>query len=106
VKNHFKHIVIFLLVFICCTSINAQLKETESVQQIWTGYFNQTRFSDKWGLWADVHLRTKKDFFNDLSQGIVRLGLTYYVTDDAKLTAGYAFVNHFPSDNHKNISQP
>jgi hypothetical protein len=106
VKNHFKHIVIFLLVIICCTSINAQLKETESVQQIWTGYFNQTRFSDKWGLWADVHLRTKKDFFNDLSQGIVRLGLTYYVTDDAKLTTGYAFVNHFPSDNHKNISQP
>ncbi|MBC7904538.1 MAG: DUF2490 domain-containing protein, partial [Gemmatimonadaceae bacterium] len=31
---------------------------------------------------------------------------TYYVNDAAKLTAGYAFVNFFPSDNHKKISQP
>ena len=41
-----------------------------------------------------------------LSQGMIRAGLTYYVNDDVKLTAGYAFINHFPADNHKNISQP
>jgi hypothetical protein len=70
------------------------------------GYFNQTRFNDRWGMWADLHLRTKDDFVHDLSTGIIRLGLTYYLNDDLKLTAGYAFVNHFPADNHKNISQP
>ena len=84
----------------------AQTKHTESVQQVWLGYFNQTRFSDKFGFWTDLHLRTKDDFFEELSQAIVRLGLTYYLTDDAKVTAGYAFVNHFPSDNHENVSQP
>ncbi len=81
-------------------------KQVQSLQQIWLGYFNQIRFSNKWGMWADLHLRTKDDFFSDLSTGIIRLGLTYYLNDQAKLTAGYAYINHFPSDSHKNISQP
>ena len=94
------------LFFVVCISLNAQTKQTESVQQVWLGYFNQTRFSSKWGLWTDLHLRTKEDFFNDLSQSIVRVGLTYYLQDDVKLTAGYAWVNHFPAEGHENISQP
>jgi len=53
-----------------------------------------------------VHLRAKKDFVDNFSQGIIRLGLTYYVNDVTKLTAGYAFINHFPADAHKKISQP
>lgn len=97
----------FCLVLIIVTIFaSAQTKQTTSVQQVWAGYFNQTRFSNKWGIWTDAHLRTKEDFFTNFSQAIIRVGLTYYLTDDAKITAGYAYVNHFPSDNHKNISQP
>jgi hypothetical protein len=70
------------------------------------GYLNQTRLTDKWGIWADVHLRTKEEFFTNFSQAIFRLGLTYYLNDDTKLTAGYGYINHFPADNHANISQP
>ena len=95
-----------LMMLLSSHSIMAQSKITTDVRQIWTGYFNQTRLTDKWGLWADVHLRTKDDFFDSLSQGIIRLGLTYYLNNDTKLTAGYAYINHFPSDNHKFISQP
>jgi hypothetical protein len=81
-------------------------KSTEKLQQLWFGYFNQTRFSDKWGMWLDLHLRTKEDFVNNFSQSIVRLGLTYFLSDATKVTFGYAWVNNFPGDNHKNISQP
>lgn len=95
-----------MLLTIHSSNLFAQTKQTEHVNQVWLGYFNQTRFSNKWGAWADLHLRTKEDFFNNFSQGIIRLGVTYYVNDETKLTAGYAFVNHFPADNHKNISQP
>ena len=84
----------------------AQNKTTIHAEQLWLGYFNQTRFSNKWGMWADLHLRTKEDFFTNFSSGIIRLGLTYYLNNETKLTAGYAYVNHFPSDNHKNISMP
>lgn len=94
------------ILFFCSIEGIAQVKQTESTEQFWLGYFNQTRFSKKWGAWADVHLRTKENVFTNFSQGILRLGITHYLSDDAKLTAGYAFVNHFPSDNHKNISQP
>ena len=99
-----------LAILIACSSIfgtYAQVqKHTTTTEQIWLGYFNQTRFSNHWGMWADLHLRTKDDFVKDLSQSIVRLGATYYLNDATKITAGYAFVNNFPGDNHKNISQP
>jgi hypothetical protein len=97
---------IFLSAFLLIQFSGFSQKQTTYVEQVWLGYFNQTRFSDKWGLWADFQLRTKEEFFTNFSQAIARVGLTYYLTDNTKLTAGYAYVNHFPSDNHKNISQP
>ncbi len=83
-----------------------QAKQVTEEQQTWLGYFNQTRLSKNWGTWTDIHLRTKEDFFTQYSQALFRLGLTYYLNNDAKLTAGYAYVHHFPGDNHRNVSQP
>lgn len=94
-----------LLLSVSFSSVS-QTKQKTIYEQIWLGYFNQTRFSNHWGIWADFHLRSKDDFVKDLSTGIIRFGLTYYLHDELKLTAGYAYINHFPSDNHKNISQP
>lgn len=97
-----------ILIIICCAMrpvLMAQSSTTQ-VKQVWLAYFNQTRFSDKWGMWADVHLRTKEDFFTNFSQSIGRLGLTYYLNNDSKVTLGYAYIHHFPADNHKNISMP
>lgn len=100
--------IIYLFTFLLhlCLSGSAQSKQKTVYEQLWLGYFNQTRFNDHWGIWADFHLRSKDDFVEGLSTGIIRLGLTYYLHDDLKLTAGYAYINHFPADNHKNISQP
>src|SRR5215218_1560411 len=53
------------------------VKQTENLQQVWTGYFNQTRFSKRWGAWLDLQLRTKNDFFTEFSQSIIRPGITY-----------------------------
>jgi len=85
---------------------SAQLKQTENEEQIWLGYFNQARFSKRWGMWADVALRTKENFVDQYSQAFIRPGLTYYLTDDVKLTLGYVYAWHFPGDNHKNITMP
>ena len=95
-----------VLFFFFSEYLLAQAKQTESVQQAWFGYFNQSRFSKKWGTWTDIHLRTKEDFVSDISQSILRFGLTYYLNDDTKLTAGYAYVSHYPADNHKNVTMP
>ena len=98
--------IIFLFILSLNSNLFSQTKQTESVQQTWLGYFNQTRVSKKWGTWTDIHLRTKEDFVSGISQSILRLGLTYYLNDDIKLTAGYAYVSHYPSDNHKNVTMP
>ncbi len=82
------------------------LKQVIDREQVWTAYFNQTRLTNKFGFWFDGHLRLTDNFLEKFSTGIFRLGLTYYVNDYVKLTAGYAYINHFPADGHKNISQP
>ncbi|MEO5892541.1 MAG: DUF2490 domain-containing protein [Ferruginibacter sp.] len=88
-------------------SVSAQsTKSTEQVNQLWLGYLSQVRFSDRWGLWTDLHLRTKEKFATNFSQSIIRLGLTYYVNDATKLTAGYAYVSIYPSAANKNVTQP
>lgn len=92
--------------FICLTGTVAfSQKQTQQVNQVWLQYANQTRFSNKWGLWLDLHLRTKEDFFDKFSTSIIRPGLTYYLKDNLKLTVGYAYVNHFPQEGHTNISR-
>jgi len=96
---------LFALVLVCTGSL-AQGKQTETLQQAWFGYFNQTRFSNKWGSWTDLHVRTKEEFVSGISQSIFRLGLTYYLNDDAKFTAGYAYVSHYPAEGHKNVTMP
>jgi len=86
--------------------VSAQTTTTEHLNQVWLAYFNQTRFSNKWGAWADLQLRTKKNFTDSLSQALIRLGITYYLNEQTRITAGYAFFNHYPADNHQGISQP
>lgn len=105
--NKAREFVFFLLVsFLLNQHVFSQTKQTETVQQVWVAYNNQTRFSNKWGAWADIHLRTKEDLFSHLSSNIIRFGLTHYLNDDTKLTLGYAYISHFPQDNHASITRP
>ena len=97
-------LIIFTL-FISLKGVT-QSKQIQSVNQIWVGVFNQTRLSNRWGTWTDLHLRTKESLVNNFSNSIVRLGLTYYANDVTKLTAGVAFVSIYPADAHKMITQP
>ncbi|HEV7348237.1 DUF2490 domain-containing protein [Telluribacter sp.] len=97
--------ILSLLLF--SVAVMAQpVKQINESTQLWTAYLAQARLSDQWGLWTDVHLRTKEDLVSGLSSSIVRVGLMYYLNDHTKLTAGYAFINHFPAEGHAHISQP
>lgn len=79
-------------------------KQFVQERQTWVGYFNQTRFSPRWGTWTDLHLRLHDHFVQAKFQSVARVGLTYYLTDDVRLTGGYAYVHHFP-DGARTISQ-
>jgi hypothetical protein len=90
--------ILIHLVFVvaaCQLSVAQQAPKTVNEHsQVWAGYFNQTRLSDKWGLWLDVHAR-RIDFLDRWNTLIFRPGLTYYLNDHVRLTAGYAYVSHY-----------
>lgn len=98
--------IYMLLVFLACAAYSgAQVKTVTNVQQVWTGYLNQTRFSERWGAWFDVQFRTRDDFFEDISAFMIRPGITYYLGDATKLTAGYAYILSLPPGSQK-VEQP
>lgn len=73
-------------------------KHVHSRQQLWTGYFNQIRFSNKWGMWLDVHYRMTDHFVDRPFQFLFRPAVTYFIKDNLRINAGYAFVSHFPAE--------
>ena len=70
-------------------------KSTEVRDQLWLAYFNQTRFTQKSGLWTDLHIRFTDNFIRQKSQLFLRFGYTYYFTDDVRLTLGYAYIHTY-----------
>lgn len=96
---------VYLLFTLFPTFLFSQ-KTVTTDQQTWVAFFSQARLSERWGLWFDGHFRLKDDFFGAPATAIFRPGITYYAYDDLRLTAGYAFINHFPAEGHEDISRP
>jgi hypothetical protein len=71
------------------------VKQVNPNSLVWFAYFNQTRLSDKVGIWLDVHAR-RIDWLDRWSAVAVRPGVTFYLSDKVRLTAGYAYFNHYP----------
>lgn len=69
----------------------AQNKDIESREMTWLGYFTQMRFTQRSGLWADLHLRLNDQFVHETHAVIGRIGYQYYITDQARITVGYAY---------------
>jgi hypothetical protein len=97
---------LYLLCLTCNTLLAQSGRSVATEEQTWLAYFNQTRLSNKWGVWLDVHFRTTEHFVKEPSKAIGRLGLMYYLNDDLKFTNAYAYINHFPEEGHANVSQP
>ena len=72
-------------------------KVIHSREQLWLGYFNQTRFSNKWGMWVDVHYRMTDNFVDRPFQFLFRPAITYFLKDNLRLNVGYTLATHFPA---------
>ncbi len=73
----------------------SQAKEFETEEQTWLAYFNQTRFTNKSGMWVDLHLRFTGNYVHHVGQTIARAGYMYYLSDQVKLTAAYAYATRY-----------
>ncbi len=96
----------FFLLLSTLHSTGQSTKNTQQIGQLWLANTSLVRLSNKWELLSDLHLRTKENFASNFSISIIRVGLNYYITPYTKFTSGFAWVNLFAGDDHKNITQP
>jgi hypothetical protein len=72
-------------------------KQIHSSEQLWSGYFNQTRLTEKFGFWVDVHYRQTDNFIDRPFQFLFRPALTYFIKDNLRVNVGYTLAEHFPA---------
>jgi hypothetical protein len=73
-------------------------KNIHSRDQLWLGFLNQTRFSDRWGMWLEAQHRMTDNFVERPFVFLFRPAVTYYIKDNLRVHLGYTFVKHFPAE--------
>ncbi|KAA3439818.1 DUF2490 domain-containing protein [Rufibacter hautae] len=94
-KQTLRFTLTLLLIFPFQSQAQTAEKKVTDRSQVWLGYFNQTRLSDKFSLWLDLHAR-RTDFLDRWATTIVRPGITYHISDHTRFTVGYAYASHWP----------
>lgn len=59
----------------------------------WYSVFGEHRIAGRWALWYDVHVRRSGIPGATWQQLLIRPGVVYELTPDARLAAGYAYIN-------------
>lgn len=90
---------LLLLVFLAPVLVSGQEKEKEYTEQTWFGYLNQTRLTNRSGIWLDLHLRLNDHFVKEPAIGMARLGYIFYVNDQNRPAAGYAYITQYSNSN-------
>jgi len=87
----FKNIFAILVALIPFTLLGQtpNSKEINNQIQSWFSINTITKFSDRWGIVADFHIR-RDDFIKDPSFYFLRGGITYIPNSLISITAGYA----------------
>jgi hypothetical protein len=81
---------ILAVLFILSIQTAFAQKSVQERGQFWIAYFNQTRLTNKFGIWLDIHARSI-DLNSAKTQYFIRPGLIYYLTDQVRLMGGYAY---------------
>ena len=91
--------VLFLLLLLAAnlsSPAQTQEKHITSREQLWLGAFSQVRFSQRWGVWLDVHYRMTDNFVDRPFQFLFRPALTYFIKDNLWINFGYTLAKHYP----------
>lgn len=90
-----KQVKLLMVSIFCWTIVSAQ-KTVNTQQMFWTSVNSTIRFSDRWGLMADVHMR-RNNFMADPGFYFFRLGAYHWVNPQTILSAGYGHMWAAPS---------
>ena len=70
-------------------------KQVAVQEQTWFGYINQSRFTERSGLWVDVHFRMTDQFIKEKAMAIARLAYIYYAGENLRVMGGYAYAPRY-----------
>ena len=91
-KNHLFLLLktgVLLFLFLFSTASKAQTEKIVRHQdQLWLSLNNTIKFTPKWALVADLHMR-RTNFASDPSFYFVRVGADYFITKQFSAVAGY-----------------
>ena len=87
-KSHLLKLLL-LLFSVVLSAQTIKEKEINEQFQTWVSLNTVTKFSEHWGVAADVHLRTN-DFFQDNNFFFLRGGIAYIPNSKFSFTGGYA----------------
>jgi len=92
---------ILLGIFLAGIARSQSVKEINDQTQFWWSLNNTVRFTDKWGMEADFHIR-RNDFIQDPSFYFLRFGGHFWLTEKFTLTFGYAHMWQAPANENLN----
>jgi hypothetical protein len=75
-------------------------KQVKEVSNFWISANNTLRFSDHWGMIADLHVR-RKEFMKEPDFYFVRTGVNYWFTKNFSFNAGYGHMWVMPASSEK-----
>jgi Protein of unknown function (DUF2490) len=78
--------------FLLCPLLCFSQKDIDYDEQSWLGYLNQTRLTNRSGLWLDLHLRLGDHFIHAPTISMVRGAYLFYLNDQNRLASGYAHI--------------
>lgn len=84
----------------------AQTKQVQNLNQLWYAYNNNTKISNRFGIWMDIQNKTKQDYFKDFDVKEKTLGGIYYINNSTKLTSAFTYIQSFPNANNAQFSVP
>lgn len=89
------HRILLLLGFLAPIFVFGQDKKTEYTEQTWLGYLNQTRLTNRSGIWLDLQLRLNDHFVKEPAITLLRGAYVFYLNDQNRLAAGYVYITQY-----------
>ncbi|AHM58546.1 hypothetical protein D770_01360 [Flammeovirgaceae bacterium 311] len=87
------------LLFCCIVEVQAQAQQQKEIASSTNGWFllmNEFRFSPKWFLSTEVHLRRADHVVNEWQQILLRPAINYRITPAIDFGVGYTYIRSFP----------
>jgi hypothetical protein len=83
--------ILLVILPVVSTGQSLPKKEINNQAHTWLSLNTLTKFSDRWAVMADVHLRTN-DFFKDNNFTLIRTGISYIPSSKFSFNVGYSHV--------------